>query len=226
MTTKEEAAKVPRVVVKRHAIGYRLLHWGFVLGMLFLVLTGLQIGGIYGNLPLVSNVRALHTVVGMAWVCVCFCFLYYLIATKDYRWYGLRRIPMAIGFLLKEAKAWLGIGPHVEEPILYDVKRGEYVEKLIPTVVVVWWIYLLLAAFMAITGTAMVFPEYMGFVYNIASSLSPIFGGVGSYSIVRASHRFGMFLFITVAIMHVYAAFVFRMLRSIVFGDREEPSKK
>lgn len=217
--------QVKRVVVERHKLGYRVLHWAFVTGMLLLIITGLEIGGIYGNLPLIPNVRAWHIVIGIAWLCICFAFLYYLLATGDYKWYGLRRLPLAISFLWKEAKAWLKIGPHVEEPILYDTRKEEYVEKVVPTVVMVWWIYFAIAALLGITGAAMVFPDFFWFVYAIADALAPIFGGIGGYALVRCLHRFGLYLFIFVAIMHAYAAYVFKVLRSITFGDRAEPAK-
>lgn len=150
--------KVERIVVKRHHLGYRVLHWCIAISILFLSLTGLQIGGIYGNLPLISNARAYHIIVGIAWGCTFFAF-FYLVATGDYKWLSLRRIPYAIRFFVKEAKAWLGIGHHVEEPILYDAEKKKYVEKVIPTGIIVWWTYLILTIFTGITGLAMAFSD-------------------------------------------------------------------
>lgn len=222
----EKKVAVQRVVVTRHHLGYRLLHWGFVLTGVILLISGLQINGIYGNLPLFPAVRATHILVGEVWACLSFSFLYYLLATGDYNWYGLRRIPMALGFFIKEAKAWLGVGPHVEEPILYDVKKKDYAEKIVPTEVFVWWIYFLIGILFLVTGLAMAFPNYTGFVYTIADGLAPLLGGVGGYTLIRTVHRFDMYLLVTVAIMHIYAAYLFHMLRSMVFGDRAEPAKK
>lgn len=216
---------IERAVVKRHHLGFRLLHWSIVGVATLLMITGVQISGAYGNLPLFSSLRATHVVIGLAWVCLAFCFLYYFLI-EEYKWYGLRRIPLALRFLVKEARAWLGIGPHIEEPILYDVEKRDYVEKIVPTEVMVWWIYFIIGVVFMVTGLAKVFPEYTGFVYAIADWMAPYFGGVGGYEALRTIHRLNFYILLAVAVMHVYAAYIFRMLRSVVFGDRAEPAEK
>ncbi len=218
----EAAALIGKVVVRRHGIGYRILHWSIVVTVVVLIATGLQIGGILGNVSLLPNGRAVHTLVGLVLTCLCILFLYYFVVTHEYDWYAIRRIPSAFRFFTSEAKAWLGFGPHVKEPILYAPDRGRYVEKIVPTEVFVWWAWVVVGALSIITGLALAFPEYFGFVYDVAGWLAPLFGG-GDYALVRALHRFLLFVVVALALLHAYAAFVFRMLRSITFGDRAEP---
>lgn len=215
-----------RVVVERHHLGFRFLHWAIVGAAALLMITGIQISGAYGNLSLVSAIRATHVVIGEAWICIAFSFLYYFIVSGDYKWYWLSRIPLSLRFFVKEAKAWLGIGSHVDEPVLYDFEKKDYVEKIVPTEVIVWWVYFLIGVVFLLTGLAKVYPEYTGFVYTIVDWLSPYFGGVKGYAAIRAIHRLNFYILTAVAVMHAYAAVIFHMLRSVVFGDRSEPVKK
>lgn len=211
-----------RIRVIRHHIGFRLLHWLFVIEGVILALTGMQLGGILGIRVLPEATRATHVVTGLAWIFTVIVFVYYFVITGDYKWYGLRRIPLSLKFMIAEAKAWFGIGPHIEEPIRYNPRRGDYVEKIVPTEVVVWWIYVVFGLVLALTGLAMAFPEQFTFVYWITEALAGVLGG-GPYAVMRATHRLAMFLVVTVVIMHIYAAWVFKMLRSITLGDRDEP---
>jgi len=188
-----------------------------------LTLTGLQIGGLFGLRILADTSSATHVVTGLALIVTLGVFVYYLIIDKDYRWYGLRRIPYSLRFFVAEFKAWFGIGPHVREPIRYDPKKGEYVEKVVPTVIVVWWIYVILGLTLSITGLSMAFPAQFSFVYSLADAIGYPLAGVGGYAFIRAIHRLFMFLLVGVVILHAYAAWVFKSLRAITFGDREEP---
>ncbi|MCS7116245.1 MAG: cytochrome b/b6 domain-containing protein [Nitrososphaerota archaeon] len=208
--TKAEGPR-KRVRVVRHELTYRIFHWTFFVLGVILTITGLEIGGIFGNLPLIENVGAIHSVLGLALTFVLLAFFYYFIVSGEYHWYRLRRIPLSLKFFIMEAKAWLGIGPHVEEPILYDDVNKRYVEKIIPTEVMVWWGYVGIGTILIITGLILMFPESMGFLFQIFS-----------YAFVRSVHRFMMYVLVTVVIMHAYAAYVFGMLRAITFGDREE----
>jgi len=91
---------------------------------------------------------------------------------------------------------------------------------------VVWWVYFIIGVVFMVTGLAKVFPEYTGFVYTIVDWLSPYWGGVGGLAALRAIHRLNFYILLAVAVMHAYAAVIFGMLRSVVFGDRAEPAKK
>ncbi|MCS7121690.1 MAG: cytochrome b/b6 domain-containing protein [Archaeoglobaceae archaeon] len=212
-----------RIVVERHHKGLRFLHWLIFIEGVVLALTGMQLGGLY-KIALTEQVWMIHVVVGFALICSCAALVYYMVATGEYKWFSIRRIPLSIKFFIKESKAWLGIGPAVEEPILYDKEKKEYVEKLVPTVIIVWWVYVVLGLVIIITGLSMVFPDMFSFFYIVGEFFSQIFGG-GDYAIIRALHRLSFYLLGTVVIMHSYAAWVFKLLRSIVFGDRAEPVK-
>ncbi len=212
-----------RVRVKRHTALFRALHWLIFIEGLILGLTGIQLGGFWGIRVLPNGtVRAVHVVTGLAWLSTSLFFVYYFVISGDYSWYGLRRIPYSLKFMIAEAKAWFGIGPHIEEPIRYDPKKGEYVERIVPTEAMVWWIYFALGLLIAITGLALAFPEKLSFVYQIASFLASIFGG-GPYAVIRALHQLTALLILGVVILHAYAAWVFKMLHAITFGYRDEP---
>ncbi len=212
-----------RMKVLRHHLGFRLLHWIIFAEGVVLTLTGMQLGGIFGLRILPEAAWAVHVVTGLALVVTLAVFVYYLIITKDYKWYSLRRIPYSLRYLMAETKAWFGIGPHVFEPIRFNPRNPGYVEKVIPTVVIVWWVYVALGLGISITGLAMAFPEQFAFVYWLADVVGYNLAGVGGYAFVRAIHRLCMFLLVGVVIMHAYSAWVFRLVRSIIFGEREEP---
>jgi formate dehydrogenase subunit gamma len=212
-----------RVKTIRHHIGFRLLHWIIFIEGVLLTLTGLQIGGFFGLRVLTDTTSATHIVTGLALIVTLGVFVYYLIIDRDYKWYGLSRIPYSIKFFIAEFKAWFGIGPHVKEPIRYDPKKGEYVEKVVPTVVIVWWTYVIIGLVIIITGLAMAFPTQFSAIYSLADAIGYPIAGVGGYAFIRAIHRLFMFLLVGVVILHAYAAWVFKALRSITLGDREEP---
>ena len=211
-----------RIRVERHTTLFRILHWLIFAEGLLLGLTGAQLSGIGGLQVFPEATRALHVVTGLAFTATAIFFFYYFVVSGDYRWYGLRRIPYSLRFMVAEARAWFGIGPHIEEPIRYDPKRREYVEKIVPTEAMVWWIYFALGVLIIITGAALAFPDKLAIVYDIAGYLSPLLGG-GPYAVLRAIHRLVALLIFGVVILHAYAAWVFGMLRAITLGHRDEP---
>ena len=211
-----------RVKVLRHTLTYRVLHWLIVVEGVVLVLTGMQLGGIWRIRIIPDTVFATHVVTGMAFAATAAFFAYYMVASGEYKWFGLRRIPKAVRYLIEEAKAWLGRGRVEENPVRYDVKRGTYIEKIVPTETIVWWVYVALGLTVIITGLSMIFPHHFTIVYEVAGTIAGIVGG-GPYSIIRAIHRFATFLTVAVVILHVYASWVFKMIQSIIFGVREEP---
>lgn len=209
------------VEVKRHSLFYRIVHWSIVFVTFMLVFTGIQLGGLY-NIKIVGDLlRSLHGGLGLIFICLWYLFFYYIIV-KEWKWFSLARIPYSLKFLIAEAKAWFGIGEHVEDPRGYDPDKKEYVEKIIPTEVGVWWIYLALAVVMGATGLAMMFPNAFGWVYGIAKAFSFIFGTDSGYAIVRAVHRLGMYAFLFIIILHVYAVFIFGVVTSMITGKRNE----
>ena len=122
-----------------------------------------------------------------------------------------------------ELKDWFRLGPPVEEPIRYNPKTGKYIEKVIPTVIMVWWIYVLIGLGIFLTGLTMAFPTTFGFVFTLLGWVGKPLVGMGGYVLTRALHRLLMYLLVLVFLLHVYAAFVFKMVHSITLGDREEP---
>ncbi len=209
------------IEVERHSLFYRLCHWSIVFTTIILILTGIQLGGLY-NIRFFSNLlTSLHSNVGLVFIALWYLFLYYIVV-REWRWFSLTRIPYSIKFLISEAKAWFGVGEHVEDPRGFDPKKKSYVEKIIPTEVGVWWIYLVLAINQGLTGLAMMFPNAFSWVYSLAKSFSFLFGTSNAYAIVRAMHRFGMYAFLFVIILHVYAVFIFGVVTSMITGKRNE----
>lgn len=209
------------VKVTRHSLSIRACHWGIVITGIIMGLTGLQIGGLYGFKIVYAQTMALHMWAGLIFGALWIFFTYYILA-YEWKWISLGRIPYAINYLLAETKAWFGSG-HAEDPRGFDTKSKEYVEKIVPTQVMVWWIYLVLTILMAVTGLSM----YYRFepVMSFSGSIAPILGSADGYTILRAAHRLGMFLFAVVLIMHVYAVIIFGVLKSMVTGSRKEKVK-
>jgi formate dehydrogenase subunit gamma len=211
-----------RLKVMRHHATFRFLHWLIFAEGTLLTLTGLQMGGIL-ELGLFSDASSwIHLLSGLAFIATAASLVYYLLVTGEYGWYGLRRIPYSFRYLIAETKAWFGLGPHVNEPIRVDRLTERYVEKVIPTVVMVWWVYVILGLALSLTGLAMAFPNQFWFVYLLADPVGLVFTGVNGYSFMVAAHRLTALLLLSVVAMHAYASFVFRLLRSITFGDRNE----
>ncbi|MFP3946924.1 MAG: cytochrome b/b6 domain-containing protein [Archaeoglobaceae archaeon] len=209
------------VEVTRHSLSVRACHWGIVVTGIILALTGMQMGGLYGLKVVYEQTMALHMWAGLIFGALWIFFTYYILA-YEWKWISLGRIPYAINYLLAETKAWFG-GEHVEDPRGYDSKSKKYVEKIVPTQVMVWWIYLVLTILMGVTGLSMFYRFEP--VLSFSGSIAPIFGSADGYTILRAAHRLGMFLFATVMIMHVYAVIVFGVLKSMVTGNRKEKVK-
>ncbi len=206
------------VEVYRHSIFYRICHWSIVVTGFILAFTGMQMGGLYGIKFLEGQTLATHITVSLVFGCLWFLMLYYIIA-REWKWFGLGRIPYSIRFLTAETKAWFGKG-HVKDPRGYNPDRKEYVEKIIPTEVIVWWVYFVLALFMGVTGLAMYYRIQP--LIDFAASIAPVFGAYDGYALLRAAHLFGMYLFAMVMFMHVYAVIIFDVLPSMITGRRRE----
>lgn len=212
-----------RIRVVRHGLGMRILHWLIVFEGVVLGLTGMQLGGIWGvRIFPDGGVWAIHVLMGLAWIATSFALVAYMILSGDYRWYSLSRVPYGLKYLLLEARHWLSGGSMAVEPIKFDNENERYVEKLIPTEILVWWVFIFIGALIMVTGLSLAFRDQLSFILDIFGLLTPILGG-GPYSITRSIHLLMMYLVLGIFIIHVYAVFVFRMVRSIIFGDREEP---
>ncbi len=215
-------APVPRAEVLRHDLLFRLAHWAvFVEGGL-LVLSGFQLGGILGGalLPL-SNVT-FHVLVGFAFIGTAVIYAVGIISGGDYRWVALRRIPYSFRYIFAETKGWFGVAPKPANPIAYDTGRQEYSEKLVPSVIVVFWAFALLGVVLALTGLALAFPAQFGFVYSVADLVGAPLTGVTGMAFMLTFHRLVTYLLVLLVMMHVYASFIFKLVTSMITGKRSE----
>jgi methanophenazine hydrogenase, cytochrome b subunit len=212
----------PRTEVKRHDLIFRLAHWAIFIEGAVLVLTGFQLGGILAGalLPL-SNVT-LHVLVGIAFMATAGIYAIGILSSGDYRWVGLRRIPYSLKFILKETKGWFGLAPPPSNPVAYDQEKGDYEEKMIPSVIVVFWAFALLGVVLALTGLALAFPETFWFVYIFTDFIGGTLTGVTGMSFMLTFHLLVTFALIMLVMMHVYASFLFRLVGSMITGKRKE----
>lgn len=212
---------VQRIKTMRHGLAVRIVHWAIVFEAVFLMITGAQLNGL---LPFVSwDLYSYHIIVGFMFIGTAFIFLYVVIAAHDWKWFAPRRIPYSVKYIFEEAGAWFRIKPKVQETIEFDVATGEYVEKLIPSVIVVWWAYALMGAVLAFTGLAAAFPASFGFVYAVTNPIGLSLTGVGGLSFVLAVHRLVVVLLICTVAMHLYASAIYRVVSSMFTGYRDEP---
>lgn len=102
-------AKGKRVTVVRHSKLFIALHWLIVVEMLLLLLTGFSVSEGFkpGPIPR-GTARALHLVVGLAWLATITFFVYYFVVSGEYRWFGLSRIGYGFDFLVEETGASCG----------------------------------------------------------------------------------------------------------------------
>ncbi len=211
--------KCSMVSVERHSKFVRSCHWGIVVTGVVTGLTGLQLANMFG-VGLFDDAYALHVRMGFIFAGLWGLFIYFSL-TEEWKWLKPGRIPYSIRFVTEEAVAWLK-GSHVEDPRAYDPRRREYIEKIIPSQVLVWWTYLLLTAVIGLTGLALYDPNTFKPILDFANALSPLFGTENGYAFVRALHRFTMFLYAIVMITHAYAATIFGTLSSMIYGIRRE----
>ncbi len=211
-----------RVPIERHDRMFRILHWLIVGEMVVLLVTGLAVSETLDIVPLISRglARAVHLVVAFAWLGTITFFLYYFIYSGEYRWFGLRRLGEAFDTLVEEIRAFLR-GEHLPEPIRYDPKRGEYVEKIYPTEVLAWWTWAILWTILATTGLALVFPETFGFINRFWHAV--IASAPKATAATRTTHLVIAILVVAVVLIHAYLVIITGIWKGIVYGTREEP---
>ena len=76
-----------------------------------------------------------HVMLGIAVIASVCLFVYDLVATGEFYWFGAKQIPNALRYVMAESKAWFKLGPEPKNPILYDPKKKDYAFKIIPSVV-------------------------------------------------------------------------------------------
>ncbi|RUM33151.1 MAG: cytochrome b/b6 domain-containing protein [Archaeoglobus sp.] len=214
--------KYETVLVERHHLPYRLMHWGIVSTGLIIGWTGLRLGNLYGiSWPDMQTALTIHVylgfIFGALWV-----LLFAYVVKYEWKWFSPTRFPYSIKFFIKEILAWTGLGPHIEDPRGYDPEKGEYVEKLIPTEVQVLWMYLLMAAIMGITGFTLYYQKQFAPIINWANQIAPAFGLSSGIDLIRVVHRLFMYLFLMTMLIHAYAVTIFDVVGSMVTGKRWE----
>jgi F420-nonreducing hydrogenase I cytochrome b subunit len=214
---------VNTVRVLRHNLFFRLLHWAIFIEGVFLALTGMQMGGILGVTLFPSETYSYHVSVAFVFIASAILLVYEMFVSRSYGWVRIRRIPYSFKYILGEAKAWFGLGPPMKEPIAYDAVNKRYKEKLIPSVIVVWWSFVALGLVFILTGLALAFPAQFSIVYMIADPIGIALTSVGGFAFMLAVHRIATYLLVILVVMHVYASFLFKLVQSAIFGYRQEP---
>jgi formate dehydrogenase subunit gamma len=210
-----------RILVERHPLAYRVLHWLIVSEMAVLLFTGFNVSETL-NLGLLTRgfARSLHLVVAFAWLATITIFLYVFIISGEYRWFGFRRIGEGLDALVEKVRAFI-LGEREPEPVLYDPERGDYIEKIYPTEVLAWWIWATVWTILALTGLGLVFPEWFGWVNRFWSFVFPGFAEATAAS--RLAHLLGGIMVIVVVLVHGYMVIQTDMWRGIITGKRAEP---
>jgi len=213
---------VERKVVIRHDLLFRLAHWAIFIEGTILVVTGFELGGILGGalLPL-SNVT-FHVLVGIAFIGTAAIYAVGIISGGDYRWVALQRIPYSFRYIFAETMGWFGFAPKPPNPVVYDTDRNQYAEKLVPSVIVVFWAFVLLGVVLGLTGLALTFKEQFGFVYVITDFIGGALTGVTGVAFMLTFHRLVTYLLLLLVMMHIYASFIFKLVTSMITGRRAE----
>ena len=170
-----------------------------------------------------SNTFSYHVAAGILFIAASIMVGYEMITSGSYHWLGMGRILYSGRFIADETRAWFGLWPPIKEPILYDPVNKRYKEKLIPSAIVVWWAFVLLGWILVPTGLLLAFPSQLSFIYNLADPVGIALTGVGGYAFIVALHRLATVLLLILVFMHIYTTFVYKLVRSMISGYREEP---
>jgi formate dehydrogenase subunit gamma len=208
--------------VLRHDLLFRVAHWCIFIEGGLLVLTGFQLGGILGGALFPLSTVTAHVLIGIAFMATAAIYAVGILTGGDYHWVGLRRIPYSIKFIIKETKGWFGLAPKPANPIAFDPALGEYTEKLVPSVIVVFWSFAAIGVVLALTGLALAFPQQFGFVFAITDLIGGTLTGVTGMAFMLAFHRLVTFVLIALVMAHVYASFIFKLVTSMLTGRRDE----
>ena len=208
--------------VERHDLPFRMAHWSIFVEGILLTLSGFQLGGILGGALLpISNVT-FHVLVGVIFMATAATYAVGILSGGDYRWVALQRIPYSFRFILSETRGWFGIRPPPSNPVAYDSEKHEYREKLIPSVIVVFWSFALLGIALALTGLSLAFPAQFGFVYWVTDFIGGTLTGTTGSAFMLAFHRLLTYALVLLVMMHIYASFIFGLVTSMITGKRNE----
>lgn len=211
--------------VQRHSLFFRVLHWAIFFEGAFMVLTGMQRGGMlpFGIAIYPSNTFSYHIIVGLLFIFSSILVGYEMIISGSYSWVSLRRIPFSFRYIAHETRAWFGLWPPMKESISYDSGTKHYKEKMIPSAIVVWWAFVILGWILVPTGLALAFPTDFAFIYSIVDPIGIALTGVGGYAFMVAVHRLATVFLVLLVFMHIYTTFIYRLVQSIIIGYRREP---
>lgn len=211
-----------RTSVLRHGLLFRVAHWCIFIEGGLLVLTGFQLGGILGGALFPLSTVTVHVLIGIAFMATACIYGVGIATGGDYRWVSLGRIPYSFRFIIMETKGWFGIALKPANPIAFDTEAHEYSEKLVPSVIVVFWSFLLLGIVLSLTGLALAFPQPFWFVYSVTDLIGGTFTGVTGMAFMLTFHRLVTFLLVVLVMMHIYASFIFKLVGSMITGRRNE----
>jgi F420-nonreducing hydrogenase I cytochrome b subunit len=211
--------------VQRHTLFFRILHWAIFFEGAFMVLTGMQRGGMlpFGLAIYPSNTFSYHIAVGILFIASSILVGYEMIMSGAYSWVGVRRIPLSFRYIANETRAWFGLFAPMKESISYDPATKRYREKLIPSAIIVWWAFVILGWILVPTGLALAFPTEFAFIYSIVDPIGIALTGVGGYAFMVAVHRLATDVLVLLVFMHIYSTFIYRLVQSIIIGYRREP---
>ncbi|MFW5936130.1 MAG: cytochrome b/b6 domain-containing protein, partial [Candidatus Hadarchaeota archaeon] len=183
------------IEVKRHSTQYRVYHWAIVATGLILGWTGLRLGGIYGvSFPDMQLSLTIHVYLGFVFAGL-FVLLFAYVIAHEWKWFTLARIPYATKFFILELLSWFKLIPHVEDPRGYNDRKKEYVEKLVPTEVIVLWLYIVLVLIMGITGLPLYYTDILEPITQFAGQFAGFFNFADGEMLLRAVHQLFMFIF-------------------------------
>jgi len=215
-------AEPKRLEVVRHGGAFRVLHWVIFAEGALLAVTGFQLGGILGLVVLPGVNFEVHVVVGLLYCVTALLFVFGMAQAGDYRWVGLRRIPYSLKYIFAETLAWFSLGPKVSNPVAVEGDHGTYVEKLVPSVIIVFWAFLFLGAALGLSGLALAYPAQTGFLYAVMNPVGRLLTGVDGLAFMLVFHRLMTFILIALVMAHIYASFVFKLVTSMITGKRAE----
>lgn len=211
------------VEVHRHPLLYRITHWGIVLTGLTVGFTGLRLGNLFGvSIPQDYELALTIHLYTSFFFAFFWILMFVQLVTREWKWFGFHRFVYSIRFLIAETKAWFGIGPYVEDPRCYDPQKKEYVEKIIPTEVLVPWLFILLTIVMGVTGLSLYYRDLFVPIINFADGYTYIFGLDSGIELFRAVHRIVMSIYLMVMLIHIYACYVCGAVGSMITGKRKE----
>jgi F420-nonreducing hydrogenase I cytochrome b subunit len=97
-----------------------------------------------------------------------------------------------------------------------------YKEKIIPSAIVVWWAFVILGWILVATGLPLASPTQFSFIYAIVDPVGIALTGVGGYAFMIAIHRLATDLLVLLVFVHIYSAFIYKLVQSIILGYRHE----